>query len=344
MLATVLHGPGDVRAETVPDARIEQSTDAVVEVLLSAVCGTDLGGYLGVDPVRGPQRMGHEFIGVVTDVGRDVRTVCPGDVVVAPLAWSDGTCSFCVNGLPTSCRHGGLWGEAGADGCQAEAVRVPHADGTLVAVPGHPDFALQSRLLPLADVLSAGHHAAVTTDVRPGRTVAVVGDGAVGLCGVLAARRLGAERIILMGAHAPRLAMARKFGVDDIVVSRDQAAIDEVRELTGGDGVDSVIDAFGSDQSLATAVGVAKDGGGVCLVGVTGQPTWVDVNTMVRRNITFRAGVAPTRNYVPELLPAVLAGQLDASPLFDMDIPLSSVADGYAAMGDRSAIKVLVRP
>ncbi|SFQ67969.1 zinc-binding dehydrogenase [Amycolatopsis rubida] len=344
MFAAVLHGPRDVRLDRVPDARIERPTDAVVEVALSAVCGTDLGGYLGVDPVSGAQRMGHEFVGVVSDVGRAVRSVRPGQAVLAPMGWSDGTCSFCLRGLPTSCRSGGLWGEAGADGCQAEAVRVPHADGTLVPVPGTADAELLRRVLPLADVLSAGHHAGVTTKVRPGRTVAVVGDGAVGLCTVLAARRLGAERIILMGTHAPRLSMAREFGVDDIVLSRDQAAIDEVRALTGGDGADAVIDAFGSEQSLATAVGVAKSGGDVCLVGVTGQPTWVDVNAMIRRNITLQAGVAPARNYLPELLDAVLADQIDASRLFDKSVPLASVADGYAAMGERSAIKVLVSP
>ncbi|MGW2562558.1 zinc-binding dehydrogenase [Streptomyces sp. NPDC001514] len=344
MLATVLYAAGDVRVEQVPDPRIEQSTDAVVEVLVTAVCGTDLGGYLGVDPIPAVQRMGHEFVGRVVDTGASVRSVQAGDIVVAPMAWSDGTCSHCAAGLTTSCRDGGLWGEAGADGCQAEAVRVPHADGTLVRVPSRDCADLLPRLLPLSDVLGAGHHGAVTTGVGPGSTVAVVGDGAVGLCAVLAARRRGAEHVILLGAHAPRLAMASRFGADDIVVSRDREAVEEVRELTGGDGADAVIDAFGSEQSLATAVGIARDGGNVCLVGVTGQPTWMDANQMVRRNLSFRASVAPTRAYIPELLEDVLAGRLDASPLFDLELPLVSVGDGYKAMGVRSAIKVLVRP
>jgi len=299
---------------------------------------------MGVDPVHGVQRMGHEFVGVVTDVGRDVASVGVGDVVVSPLAWSDGTCSFCVGGLPTSCVRGGLWGESGADGCQAEAVRVPHADGTLVRVPPGIEDESMARLLPLSDVLSAGHHAGVVTNVRAGSTVAVVGDGAVGLCSVLAARRLGAGRIILLGTHPPRISLAAKFGADEIVVTRDREAVSDVRELTHGVGADAVIDAFGSGQSLATAVGVARDGGSVCLIGVTNQPTWVDANQMIRRNITLRAGIAPTRHYIPELLDAVLAGDLDASPLFDMELPLTSTPAGYAAMADRSAIKVLLRP
>src|SRR4051794_795883 len=263
MRATVMYGVHDMRVETVPDARIVEPTDALVRVTRACICGSDLWPYNSMPPRQTGNRMGHEFIGVVESVGAEVRTVKKGDLVVAPFAWSDGTCEFCRQGLQTSCLHGGWWGGTELDGGQGEAVRVPQADGTLVALPVGRDHALMPSLLTLSDVMGTGHHAAVAAKVGPGKSVAVVGDGAVGLCGVIAARRLGAEQIILLGRHADRIALARAFGATDIVSERGEAAIERVRELTKGLGAHAVLECVGLAESTLTAMSIARPGGAV---------------------------------------------------------------------------------
>src|SRR5512147_2999618 len=267
MRATVMYGAGDVRVETVPDARIVEPTDALLTVTRACICGSDLWPYKSMEPTAAGRRMGHEFIGVIEAVGREVRTIKRGDLVVAPFAWSDGTCVFCHEGLQTSCLHGGWWG-GDLDGGQGEAVRVPQADGTLVVLPVTRDDALMPSLLTLSDVMGTGHHAALAAKVGPGKSVAVVGDGAVGLCGVLAAHRLGAERIIMLGRHADRIALAREFGATDIVSERGDEAVERVRELTGGLGAHSVLECVGHVASTETALRIARAGGAVGRVGL----------------------------------------------------------------------------
>src|SRR5213594_4077932 len=268
MRATVLHGAGDVRVENVPDARLIEPTDALVTVTRACICGSDLWPYNQMEDSETGQRMGHEFIGVVDAVGSDVRTVRVVDVVVAPFAWSDGTCVFCHEGLHTSCLHGGWWARDGIDGGQGEAVRVPQADGTLVVLPAGEDDGLMPSLLTLSDVMGTGHHAALAARVGPGKTVAVVGDGAVGLCGVIAAKRLGAEQIILLGRHSDRIALAREFGAANVVSERGDEAVERVRELTDGFGVHSVLECVGLEQSELTAIEIVRPGGAVGRVGV----------------------------------------------------------------------------
>src|SRR6188508_2135302 len=273
MRATVMYGAHDVRVETVSDPRIVERTDALVKVTRACVCGSDLWPYNSMAPTETGNRMGHEFIGLVEAVGSEVRTVRKGDLVVAPFAWSDGTCEFCQQGLQTSCLHGGWWGGTTLDGGQGEAVRVPQADGTLVALPVGPDHALMPSLLTLSDVMGTGHHAALRANVRPDTIAAVVGDGAVGLCGVIAARRLGAEQIIMLGRHADRIALARAFGATDIVSERGEAAIERVRELTGGLGAHSVLECVGHGEAMETAIKIACPGGAVGRVGVPQEST-----------------------------------------------------------------------
>src|SRR5438132_10545824 len=258
MHATVMYGAGDVRIETVPDARLIESADALVRVTRACICGSDLWPYNQMEPSETGQRMGHEFIGVAEAVGSDVRTVNVGDIVVAPFAWSDGTCVSCQEGLHTSCLHGGWWARDGIDGGQGEAVRVPLADGTLVVLPVGKDDALMPSLLTLSDVMATGHHAALAARIGPGRNVAVVGDGAVGLCGVIAARRLGAERIFILGRHAARTALALEFGATDVVSERGDEAVERVRELTDGLGAHSVLECVGYEESTRTALGIVR--------------------------------------------------------------------------------------
>ncbi|WP_026212595.1 zinc-dependent alcohol dehydrogenase family protein [Longispora albida] len=344
MRATVIYGPRDVRVEEVPDPQVREPHDAVVRVTHACICGSDLWAYQGVASRKPGQRIGHEFLGVVTETGPDVHGVAPGDVVIAPFVWSDGTCAYCLEGLHTSCPRGGFWGEPGSDGGQGEAVRVPHADGTLVKIPpGLPENTM-TALLALSDVMSTGHHAALAAGVRPGVTAAVVGDGAVGLCGVLAAQRLGAARIIMCGRHASRTAIAGRFGATDIVPARGQDAVDAVRDLTGGEGAHAVLEAVGTEQSMRTAIHIARDGGAVGYVGVPhGGSAGVDISDMFGRNIALRGGVAPARAYIPELLADVLAGRLDPGPVFDTVTGLDGVPAGYEAMNGRRALKVLIR-
>src|SRR5438094_3193050 len=260
MRATVLYGAGDVRVENVPDARLIQPTDALVAVSRACICGSDLWPYNLMEPVETGRRMGHEAIGVVEAVGADVRTLKVGDVVVMPFAYSDGTCVFCHEGLHTSCIHGGFFGTTEVAGAQAEAVRVPQADGTLFALPVGKDDALMPSLLTLSDVMGTGHHAAVAAEVGPGKTAAVVGDGAVGLCGVIAAKRLGAEQIVILGRHADRIALARDFGATDIVSERGSEAVERVQAMTDGHGADAVLECVGLDESMETSIEIARPG------------------------------------------------------------------------------------
>ncbi|MEU1840841.1 zinc-dependent alcohol dehydrogenase family protein [Micromonospora chersina] len=345
MRATVIHGPNDVRVEEVPDAAVRTPTDAVVRTVLACICGSDLWAYRGVAQRQPGQRIGHEFLGVVEAVGAEVGSVRVGDLVVAPFVWSDGTCDFCREGLHTSCPHGGFWGSVGSDGGQGEAVRVPYADGTLVKLPAEAagDERLLTALLALSDVLATGHHAALAARVRPGATVAVVGDGAVGLCGVLAAKRLGAEQIIALGRHTARTDIARSFGATDVVAERGEAAIAAVRELTKGHGAHAVLEAVGTEDSMRTAISIARDGGAVGYVGVPhGGSAGVDIGQMFNRNVALAGGVAPARAYIPELLADVLAGTIDPSPVFDRSVTLDGVPDGYRAMDERTALKVRI--
>jgi hypothetical protein len=290
------------------------------------------------------QRIGHEFIGIVEDAGREVPGLKSGDLVVAPFVWADNTCDFCTEGLQTSCRHGGPWGAPGVDGGQGEAVRVPQAQGTLVKLPVRQDSELMASLLTLSDVFCTGHHCAVTAGVGPRTTVTVIGDGAVGLSAVLAAKRLGAERILLMGRHKERTDLGRDFGATDVIAERGDEGIERVRELTGGDGTHTVLECVGTLPAMEMALGVARDGGVVSRVGApqyTDMPFGFD---HFWRNITLTGGVAPARAYIEELMADVLEGSIEPGRVFDRTISLDEVPGGYRAMADRHALKVLINP
>ncbi len=339
-----MYAAGDVRIENVPDPTLHEPSDAIVRVLSACICGSDLWPYASMRAAEGPRPMGHEFLGVVEDAGDAVSGLATGDLVVAPFVWADNTCDFCREGLQTSCRHGGNWGQDGVDGGQGEAVRVPQAQGTLVKVPATADSALLASLLTLSDVFPTGHHCAMKARVNPRTTVTVIGDGAVGLCAVLAARRLGAERIILMGRHKVRTDLGRDFGATDVVAERGEDGVERVRELTDGDGTHTVLECVGLANAVATALAVVRDGGVISRVGAP-QYTAIPMDFSVfRRNITLTGGVAPARAYIEELLPDILDGTLQPGRVFDRTVSLDGVPDGYRAMADREALKVLVRP
>lgn len=344
MRATVMYKAGDVRVENVPDAAISEPTDALIRVARACICGSDLHPYHQMEPSETGTRMGHEAIGVVEDVGNDVNTLNVGDLVVMPFAYSDGTCAFCREGLPTACVHVGFFGNPGYDGAQAEAVRVPYADGTLFKLPVGEDDALMPSLLTLSDVMGTGHHAAVAANVGPGKTAAVVGDGAVGLCGVIAAKRLGAEQIIIMGRHEDRIALAKEFGATDVVSERGEEAVERVRGLTGGFGVDSVLECVGYAQAMETAIGITRPGGAVGRVGVPQDETIPASLPAFFGNVTVGGGPAPVRAYMEDLLPDVLEGRIEPGRVLDRTVGLDGVPDGYRAMDDRESIKVMVRP
>ena len=344
MRATVMYGAGDVRVENVPDPTIQQPTDAIVRVVRSCVCGSDLWPYGSLPATEHGQRMGHEFLGVVEELGSDVSGLKRGDLVVAPFVWADNTCDFCAEGLHTSCRHGGTWGRDGIDGGQGEAVRVPQAQGTLVKLPVAEDSSLLPSLLTLSDVFCTGHHCAVTAGVGPRTTVTVVGDGAVGLSAVLAAKRLGAERIILMGRHKERTDLGRDFGATDVVSERGEEGIERVRELTAGDGTHTVLECVGTLPALQMSIGAVRAGGTISRVGA---PQYGEVPfgfPEFMSNVTLTGGVAPARAYIEELLPDVLEGRIEPGRVFDRTVDLDDVPDGYRAMADREALKVLVQP
>jgi threonine dehydrogenase-like Zn-dependent dehydrogenase len=342
--ATLMHGAGDVRVETVPDAAIAEPTDAVVRVVRAAICGSDLWPYADFADET-PWPMGHEFLGVVEELGPEVTGLAPGDLVVSPFAASDGTCEYCREGWTTACPQVTFFGNAGVQGGQAEAVRVPTAAGTLVKLPVSTDSELLASLATLADVYPTGHHAAVMAGVRPGDSVTVVGDGAVGLLGVLAAQRLGAEQIILMGRHRTRTDLGREFGATDVVAERGDEGVAKVRELTGGHGTRRVLECVGTLTALETSQGVARAGGVISRVGVPQyENAPMGFASTFGRNLTVNGGPAPARAYIETLMPDVLDGTVQPGKVFDRTLGLDQVPDGYRAMADREALKVLVQP
>lgn len=349
MRATVIYGERDVRLEEVPDPVLSTGGDAIVRVVAACVCGSDLWPYRGVTPTKEPHRIGHEFVGIVDAVGPEVSTVKVGDFVIAPFYDCDGTCVNCQNGVSTSCLNGAWWGSDDtmggfADGAQGELVRVPHADGSLVATPEQPDDSLVPSLLTLADVMGTGHHAAVSAGVTPGSTVVVVGDGAVGLCAILASKRLGASRIVAMSRHADRQAVAREFGATDVIEERGDEGVAAVQALFDGIGADFVLECVGTQESMDQAIRSARPGGMVGYVGVPNGGAELPIRSLFGRNVGVNGGVASVRSYVEELLPEVLSGQINPGRVFDVQLPLAEVAEAYAAMDERRAIKVLLRP
>ena len=339
-----MYAAGDVRVEDVPDAAIVEPTDAILRVTRACICGSDLHPYHQMERSETGRPMGHEAIGVVEDVGAEVRNIRVGDLAVMPFAFSDGTCAFCREGLHTACVHGGFFDGYGTSAAQAEAVRVPLADGTLFPLPVGEDDALMPALLPLTDVMGTGHHAAVVAGVASGKIAAVVGDGAVGLCGVIAAKRLGAEQIIILGRHEDRIALACELGATDVVPERGEAAVERVKELTGGFGAHSVLECVGHGHALETAIGIARPGGAVGRVGVPQEETMPASLPAFFGNVTIGGGPAPARAYIEELLPDILEGKIAPGKVFDRTVDLDGVPDGYRAMADRESIKVMIEP
>ncbi len=334
----MIHGTRDVRVEDRDDPTVREPTDAVVRTVAACVCGSDLWTYRDAARLKGPRPFGHEYVGVVEAVGDDVTSVRPGQFVVGGFLFSDGTCPACRKGAHANCLNGG-----GYDGCQAEYIRVPYADGTLVPTPEHPDDSMVPGLLTLSDVMATGWHAAVSADVRPGSTVVVVGDGAVGLCGVLAAVEMGAERVVAMSRHEPRQALAREFGATDVVAERGDEGVEAVYELTDGIGADAVLECVGTHGSVEQALRSARPGATVGWVGLP-HVTDIDQSNMFWRNVGLRGGPAPVRHYLPDLLQRVWSGTIDPGRVFDLTLPLEQAAEGYAAMDERRSVKALLRP
>ncbi|HRC41129.1 zinc-binding dehydrogenase [Nostocoides sp.] len=340
MRATVIYGPGEVRVEDRPDPAITAPTDAIVRVVRACVCGSDLHPYHSMAPVAEGRTIGHEFIGVVEEVGAAVRQVRPGDFVISPFAWSDNTCAACRDGVQTACRHGGFFSAA-----QSEAVRVPQADGTLVVTEATADEDLLKSLLTLSDVYLTGYHAAFVGRVGPGKTVTVVGDGAVGLSAVLAARQLSAERIILMGRHTERTDLGREFGATDVVAERGAEGVERVLELTAGEGSHVVLEAVGHLPAFEQCLGVVRPGGVISRVGVPQFETApVGFGGLFGRNITLNGGPAPVRAYLEQTIPKVLDGTINPGRVFDRVMTLEEAPQAYAAMDSRAALKVMLTP
>ncbi len=336
MRGAIIHAPYDIRVEERPDPTIVEPTDAILRLSATCICGSDLWPYRGINEVRRPGPIGHEYCGIVDEVGPAVVSVKPGDFVVGGFFACDNDCPNCRAGFHNACQNFQSY-----DGCQAERLRVPMADGTLVATPEQPPAELIPSLLTLSDVMATGWHAATMANVQPGMTVAVVGDGAVGLCGVLAAHQKGAARIIAMSRHARRQELAREFGATDIVEERDQAGVDAIRALTDGVGADAVLECVGTGASMIQAIGSCRAGG---MVGFVGAPHGVElpIREMFTRNVGVRGGMAPVRAYLPQLMDLVLRGVIQPGKVFDHLLPLEQAADGYAAMDERRAIKVLL--
>jgi len=338
MRGTVLHAPGDVRVEDRERPTIIEPTDAVIQVAAACVCGSDLWPYRGIEPVEAPVAMGHEYVGIVAEVGDQVTTITPGQFVIGSFFASDNTCEICRSGYQSSCRHRQLVG-----GAQADYLRVPLADGTLVATPGLPADDLVPSLLAASDVLGTGWFAAVAAQAGPGRTVAVVGDGAVGLLGVLAARQLGAERIIAMSRHEDRQKLALDFGATDIVTERGDEGIARIKDLTGGLGAHSVIEAVGTQESMMQAIGATRPGGHVGYVGVAHDVQLPGLELFFS-HVHLHGGPAPVRQYLPHLIDLIWNRTIDPGKVFDLQLPLEDAAEGYRAMDERRAIKSLLRP
>ncbi|KQT73887.1 zinc-dependent alcohol dehydrogenase family protein [Microbacterium sp. Leaf436] len=337
MRGVIMHAAGDVRVEDRADPVIEEPTDAVIRLAASCICGSDLWPYRGSDDVDATP-MGHEYVGVVTEIGSEVKKVAVGDFVVGSFMASDNTCEICQAGYQSRCVHVVPMGRVGT---QAEFARIPHADGTLVATPGQPDDDLIPSLLAASDVLGTGWFAAVAAEVGPGKTVAVVGDGAVGLLGILAAKQLGAERIIAMSRHADRQELARRFGATDIVEERGDEGIARVKELTGGLGAHSVIEAVGTQQSMEQAVRSTRAGGHVGFVGVSHDVT-LEGQELFRSAVHLHGGPAPVRRFLPALIQLIWDREIDPGAVFDLTLPLEEAAEGYKAMDERRATKVLL--
>ena len=340
MRGVIMHAPGDFRVEDRPEPEIEQPTDAVVRLTATCVCGSDLWPYRGAEPIDGPSPIGHEYVGVVEEVGEAVTSLQPGDFVVGGFSASDNTCENCRAGYQTACVHREWMNPLGA---QAERLRVPLADGTLVATPGTPDEDLVPSLLTASDVLATGWFAAVAAQVGPGKTVAVVGDGAVGLLGVLAAKQLGAERIIAMSRHESRQKLAREFGATDIVTERGDEGVARIKEMTGGFGAHSVIEAVGTQQSMMQAIRSTRPGGHVGYVGVS-HDVALDGQELFFSHVHLHGGPAPVRRFLPELIDLIWKRQIDPGKVFDLALPMEQAAEAYRAMDERRAVKVLLKP
>ncbi|MCK1815245.1 zinc-dependent alcohol dehydrogenase family protein [Streptomyces sp. XM4011] len=338
MRGAVIHAPGDVRFETLEDPRILRPTDAVIRTAVTCVCGSDLWPWRGLEPIGDPHPMGHEYVGFVEEVGSEVTAVRPGQFVVGSFATSDNTCANCRNGYPSNCLHREFMST-----CQAEYVRIPNAQGTLVATNEVPDERLWPGLLAVSDVMGTGWWAADAAEVRPGSTAVVVGDGAVGLCAVIAAKELGAERIIAMSRHESRQRLARAYGATDIVTERGPEGVERIKELTGGIGADSVLECVGTAEAMRQALHSARPGGNVGFVGVPHGVT-VDGQELFFSHVGLRGGPAPVRRYLPDLIDRVVSGRIDPGQVFDLTLPLAEVAEGYRAMDERRAIKALLTP
>ena len=344
MKATVMYGAGDVRVEEVPDPVIQKPTEALIRVTYACVCGSDLHPYHDLGDTPEGRRMGHEAIGVVEEIGDDVRTLSVGDTVIVPFAWSDGTCPFCRDGITTSCVHGGFF-DGAPSATQAEKLIVPEADGTAVKVPAGTDEALMPSLLTLSDVYLTGYHAAVQGQVGPGKTVTVIGDGAVGLSAVLASKQLGAETIILMGRHTARTDLGREFGATHVVAERGDEGVAKVMEITGGEGSHVVLEAVGHMPAYEQAYGIVRPGGTISRVGVPQyEEAPVGFTSLFGKNATLTGGPATVRAYLEAAIPQVLDGTIDPGRVFDRELPLSEIAEGYRLMDSREALKVLIRP
>ncbi|MFJ5879945.1 zinc-dependent alcohol dehydrogenase family protein [Kitasatospora cineracea] len=338
MRGAVIHAPGDVRFESLDDPKILKPTDAVIRTAVTCVCGSDLWPWRGLDATTDPHPMGHEYVGFVEEVGSEVTGLRAGRFVVGSFATSDNTCPNCANGFQSNCLHREFMST-----CQAEYIRIPNAQGTLVALDEVPDESLWPGLLALSDVMGTGWWAADAAEVRPGSTAVVVGDGAVGLSGVIAAKEMGAERIIAMSRHEPRQKLALAFGATDIVAERGEEGVARIKEMTGGIGADSVLECVGTAQSMSQALRSARPGGSVGFVGVPHEVS-VDGEELFYSHVGLRGGPAPVRRYLPDLIDRVLTGRIDPGKVFDLALPLEQVAEGYRAMDERRAIKALLKP
>ena len=340
MRGAILHAPRDIRVEDRDDPTIEKRTDALIRLAATCVCGSDLWPYRGIEPIDGPAPMGHEYAGVVEEIGSDVHTIKPGQFVVGSFFASDNTCEICQAGYQSRCIHAEL---IGAIGTQAEFARIPLADGTLVATPGMPDADLIPSLLAASDVLGTGWFATVAAEAGPGKTVAVVGDGAVGLLAVLAARHLGAEQIIAMSRHEPRQKLALDFGATNIVAERGDDGVARIKDLTNGLGAHSVIEAVGTQESMMQAIRATRPGGHVGYVGVS-HGVELPGQELFFSSVHLHGGPAPVRRFLPQLIELICNQAIDPGKVFDLTLPLDQAAEGYKAMDERRAIKALLRP
>jgi len=338
MRAVVMHAPGDVRTEEIAKPTIVEPTDAIIRVTAACVCGSDLWPYRGIEDVNGPTPMGHEYIGVVEQIGDAVHEIEVGDFVVGSFVASDNTCEICQAGFQSRCVHQVMMGSVGT---QADYARIPLADGTLVKVDGQPTEAQTKSLLAASDVLGTGWFAAVAAEAGPGKTVAVVGDGAVGLLAVLAAKRLGAERIIVMSRHADRQALAKQFGATDIVEERGGEGVAKIKELTNGYGAHSTVEAVGTQESMMQAIHATRPGGHVGYVGVS-HGVELDGLDLFFSTVSLLGGPAPVRRFLPELIDLIMRDEIDPGVVFDLELPIEEAAEGYKAMDQRRATKVLL--